>query len=98
MYTIIKYISAGVITFLLIALVENLMPNMEITEELTVFVAVSLYMNIVNLLNYNDLGDKVRINHIVVTAIMKEVCGEERCQKAAEKIHKEYLESIGEDK
>jgi len=97
MYTILKYIGAGIITYLLIALVEKFMPNMEITEELTLFVAISLYMNVVNLINYGALKTTVKVNHILDAQVMKEVCGEERCKKAAEKIHKEYLKAIEED-
>jgi hypothetical protein len=97
MYPIIKYIFAGVITFLLIALVGKVMPNLEITEELAVFMAVSLYLNFVNLLNYNDLKDTVRINQFLNTRLNVALHGEERCLKAVEKANKEYLESIEED-
>ena len=96
MSTIIKYIGVGVITFLAFVLVEKSMPNLEITEEHTLFIFASLYLNIINLINHQDLEDQVKINHVVDTAVMKEVCGEERCKKAAAKVHKEYLDSMGE--
>lgn len=97
MLTIIKYVGAGLFALLIIGLVEKFMPNLEVTEELTLFMFVSLYLNILNLINYGDLKTVVKVNHILDTQVMKEVCGEERCKKAAEKIHKEYLEAIEED-
>lgn len=97
MLTIIKYIGAGLMALLMIGLVEKFMPNLEVTEELTLFMFVSLYLNILNLVNYGDLKTTVKVNHILDTQIMKEVCGEERCKKAAEKVHKEYLEAIEKD-
>lgn len=97
MLTIIKYIGAGLMALLVIGLVEKFMPNLEVTEELTLFMFVSLYLNILNLVNYGDLKTTVKVNHILDVQIMKEVCGEERCKKAAEKIHKEYLEAIEKD-
>lgn len=97
MYTFLKYAGTGLLTFLMIFLVEKFMPNLEVTDELTLFMFMSLYMNMLNLINHIDLENKVKINHIVDVAVMKEVCGEERCKKAAEKVHKEYLELIGEE-
>lgn len=97
MYTIIKYIGAGLLTLLLIALVEKFIPNLEVTEELTLFMFVSLYLNFICVMNYHDLKEQIDINHIVDTQVMKEVCGEERCKNAAEKIYKEYLKSIGKE-
>ena len=97
MLTIIKYVGAGLFTLLIIGLVEKFMPNIEVTEELTLFMFVSLYLNILNLINYGDLERTVKINHILDAQVMKEVCGEERCKKAIEKVHNEYLESIGEE-
>lgn len=97
MLTIIKYVGTGLATCLIIWLVEKFIPNLEVTEELTLFMFMSLYMNILNLVNYGDLKSTVRVNHIIDAAILKEVCGEERCQKAAEKVRKEYLETIWEE-
>ena len=97
MYTILKYIGAGLMAILMIGLVEKFMPNLEVTEELTLFMFVSLYLNILNLINYGDLKTTVKVNHILDAQVMKEVCGEERCKKALEKVHKEYLKSIEEN-
>ena len=44
MLTIIKYIGTGLIALLTIGLVEKFMPNLEVTEELTLFMLVSLYL------------------------------------------------------
>ena len=97
MLTIIKHIGVGLTTFLMIWLVEKFMPNLEVTEELTLFMFVSLYLNILNLINYGDLKTVVKVNHLLDAQLIKEVCGEEHCMKAVEKIHKEYLESIEEE-
>ncbi len=97
MLTIIKYIGAGLMAFLMIWLVEKFMPNLEVTEELTLFMFVSLYLNILSLINHGDLEETVKINHIVDTAIMKELCGEERCKAAAEKVRNKYLGTTEEE-
>lgn len=97
MLTIIKYVGAGLFALLIIGLVEKFVPNLEVTEELTLFMFVSLYLNILNLINYGDLKTVVKVNHILDTQVMKEVCGEERCKAAAEKVRSKYLEVMGEE-
>lgn len=91
MYTFLKYVGTGLITIAIIALVEKFVPNLEITEELTIFVFASMYMNILNLINHANLEDKVRINQFLNTRLNVELHGEERCNKAVEKMYEEYL-------
>lgn len=97
MYTILKYIGSFIMTLMAVGLVEKFMPNLEITEELTLFMFASLYLNIINLINNRDLKAKVEINQLLNTRFNIELNGEERCMKAAEKVHKECLKAFEED-
>lgn len=96
MRNIIKYIGAGVITFLAFILVEKFMPNLEITEELTLFMFASVYLNIINLVNNSLLKAKVNVNQFMNTRLQVALHGEERCRKAADALHKEYLKAMEE--
>lgn len=97
MHTIIKYVGAGLMAFLMIWLVEKFIPNLEVTEELTLFMFVSLYLNVLNLINHGELESTVKVNHLLDAAVMKEVCGEERCKKAAAKVRDEFLKALEEE-
>lgn len=97
MNRIINYIFAAVMTLLSISFVDKFITNLEITEELTLFMFASIYLNFLNLMNNHDLKTQMKVNHIMDAAVMKELCGEERCKKAAEKVRNEYISSIVEE-